>query len=342
MSHQITRYDEERLVEMYRKMKAIREFELRAEELANAGAFPGGPHLYIGQEAVAVGACQPLRDDDVIGSTHRGHGHMLAKGADIGEMMAELGGTVSGTNGGRGGTMHMVDFSLGIFGLNGILGASAPHVAGGVFAAGFEGDDRVGVSFFGDGAANEGIVYETMNLAAVWDLPVVFCCENNGYGVTLSAEEAIAGDQIADRAASMGIPSATVDGQDVLAVYEAARDAVERARDGGGPQFLECETYRYREHSFNTERALGDRTYRDEAEIERWKERDPIDLFVAELDGSAVLPADRRAEIDAAIEAELDAAIELMREGEHPPADHALEDMYASQDYPNFPAPTYR
>lgn len=342
MSQAIDQYDDEVLVEMYRKMRIIREFERKAEELANTGAFPGGPHLYIGEEAVAVGACLPLREDDIIGSTHRGHGHMLAKGADVGEMMAELGGKRAGTNKGRGGTMHMVDFSLGIFGLNGILGASGPHVAGGVFASGLDGDDTVGVSFFGDGASNEGIVYETMNLAAVWDLPVVFVCENNGYGVTLSAEEGIAGDRISDRAAAMNIPATTIDGQDVFTVYDEVRSAVERARSGGGPQFVECETYRYREHSFNTERALGDRTYRDDEEIERWKERDPIRMFVEKVNATGVLSAERRDEIDAEIDAEIDEAVELMRTSDHPPAENAFDDMYVDDDYPNFPAPGYR
>lgn len=342
MSTTIDQYKEEVLIEMYRKLRTIREFELKAYELVNSGAFPGGPHLYIGQEAVAVGACLPLRKSDIIGSTHRGHGHLIAKDADIKAMMAELGGTVAGLNNGRGGTMHMVDFSLGIFGANGILGASSPHVAGGLYAAQLDGEDRVGIAFFGDGAVNEGVVYETMNLASVWDLPIIFVCENNKYAVTLSAEDAVAGNQISDRAAAMGIPSTTIDGQDVFKVYDEVSKAVDSTRSGSGPHFVECETYRYHEHSFNTEKALAGREYRSDGEIERWRGRDPIDIFVEKIEGHQVLSDEKRRAIDEEIEDEIEAGVRLMQETDHPPASDAHKDMYTDEAYPNFPAERYR
>lgn len=342
MNPDIDKYEKEALVEIYRKLRSIREFEMKVAELTEAGKFHSGPHLYIGQEAVAVGSCQPLEEDDIIGSTHRGHGHLIAKGADMPKMMAEIAGKEAGLNGGRGGTMHMVDFSLGIFGANGILGASVPHVAGGLFAAQLNGEDPVGLAFFGDGALNEGIIYETMNLASVWELPVIFVCENNQYSVTLSADEAIAGDQIADRAAAMDIPCATVDGQDVFAVFEEVNRAVREARNDGGPQFITCETYRFREHSFNTKSALGDREYRSSEEVERWRDRDPIEIFLEKVNNINKFDEDLRHRIDREIESKIKAGVKLMMESELPPESQVYEHMYAEQDYPNFPATTYR
>jgi pyruvate dehydrogenase E1 component alpha subunit len=266
---------------------------------------------------------------------------MLAKGADPREMMAEIGGKATGTNRGRGGTMHLVDFSLNIFGLNAILGASVPHVAGGVLAADYDGDSTIGVAFFGDGAANQGVVAESMNLAQVWDLPVVFLCENNQYAVTTARDDAVAGDQISDRAAGYGMPGETIDGQDVLEVYDVVGEAVDRARNGGGPHFIECETYLYREHSANVD-AILDTPVRGGDERAHWADRDPIAMFEAALKDEGVLNSDQQADIEEEIDAELDAAVDLMRDSDEPAPERATEDVYADQSHSTLPAPTYR
>ena len=336
-------YDADLLERMYRRMREIREFENRASELSDAGDLPGPIHLYLGQEAVAVGTCLALRENDIIGSTHRGHGHVLAKGADIDRMMAELAGKETGLNPGRGGSMHMVDFSLGIFGCNAIVGASVPHVAGAILSSQLEESDRVGVAFFGDGATSEGVVHETLNLASVWDLPVVFLCENNQYAVSTSADEAIAGEKISDRAAGYDIYGETINGQDVLEMYETVGDAVKRAREESRPQFVECETYRYSGHFSGEKALLRDRPYRSEEEIEEWREeRDPVDTFRAALIESDLIPDQELDAIDEAVEAELDDAVEFARESDQPSAEKAPENVYADQDYPTLPAPKYR
>lgn len=337
--------DPDMLVEMYRTMRKIREFELAAESLMEQGEFPGAVHLYLGQEAVATGVCLALRSDDIIGSTHRGHGHVLAKGADPVEMMAELGAKESGPNRGRGGSMHMVDFSEGIFGTNGIVGASTPHVAGGVLASQLDGDDRAGVAFFGDGAANQGVVFETMNLASVWDLPVVFLCENNQYAISTPASMSTAGESVSERAAGFGMPGRTVDGQNVLAVHDAVAEAVSESRARGRPALVECLTYRRHGH-FSGEKALfekRDRHYRDDREVEAWREeRDPIEPFAEALLDADVLSAEELASIDEAMESTIDEAVEKMRAADYPPAEDTLDDVYADQDYPSIPAPKYR
>jgi pyruvate dehydrogenase E1 component alpha subunit len=341
----IDEYDEESLVEMYRKMRQIRAFERKTSELVEQGEVPGNVHLYLGQEAVAVGTCLALRDDDIIGSTHRGHGHVLAKGADISGMMAEIAGKETGLNEGRGGSMHMVDFSLGIFGCNAIVGASVPHVAGGALSAQLDGDDRVGVAFFGDGAVNEGVVYETMNVAKIWDLPVVFLCENNQYAVSTPDEYAVAGS-IPERAEAMGIPSRSVAGSDALSVHEEVAGAVAAARSGDGPQFLECRTLRYSGH-FSGEASLdwlADKPYRKEdGEVERWRrERDPIATLRAALADSGTVAEARLDEIDEAVAEEIETAATDALEADFPSEEKALEDVYADQDYPTLPQGKYR
>lgn len=336
-------YDEEFLRRTYRRLRQIRKFELTAQELNDDGEIPGSLHLYLGQEAVAVGTCLALGDDDIIGSTHRGHGHVLAKGADIDQMMAELAGKETGLNNGRGGSMHMVDFSLGIFGCNAIVGASVPHVAGGVFSAKLDGGDRVGVSFFGDGAANQGIVHETMNLAAIWDLPVIFLCENNQYAVSTPQDEVVAGEKISDRANGYGFPNETINGQDVLEVYRTVRTAVDNARSDDRPRLIECETYRYDGHFYGEDKILHNRPYRDNEEIQTWKEeRDPVNTFRQALLHSGVLSEDDLAEIDAEIETQVEEAAEFARESDYPDKERATENAYTDQEYQNFPAKRYR
>jgi TPP-dependent pyruvate/acetoin dehydrogenase alpha subunit len=311
--------------ELYRTMRTIRRFEERVVELVNANEIAGVTHEYIGQEAVATGVCAALRPDDVITSTHRGHGHVIAKGAAPSRMFAELLGRATGTNHGHGGSMHIADLSLGIYGANGIVAAGAPWAAGAAWAARQEGSDRVAVSFFGDGGLNQGVLHETMNLAALWSLPVVFVCENNGYAVTMASEQATAGSPVS-RAAAYGMAAETVDGMDVEAVLAAAQAAVARGRTGGGPSFLECRTYRFVGH--HTAEGTMSLSYRSDDEIERWRLRDPLALLAATLEGSAV------ARIDEEVEQLLDEAIEFARSSDRPDLSAALDCMYADGPRP--------
>jgi pyruvate dehydrogenase E1 component alpha subunit len=305
---------------LYRTMRTIRRFEERVVDLVNANEIAGVTHEYVGQEAVATGVCAALRPDDIVTSTHRGHGHLIAKGADVRRMMAELLGRVDGLNRGRGGSMHAADFAIGIFGANGIVGAGAPHAAGAAWAFQADGTDRVAVAFFGDGAVNQGIVMETLNLASIWGLPLLLVCENNGYAVTMPAERATAGS-IVGRAAAFGLAVESVDGMDVEAVVAASERAVARARGGEGPSFLECRTYRFvGHHTAERTMKLG---YRTEEEIERWRERDPVELTGSKLDPAV------RAGIDEQVEALLDEAVEFARRSPRPDPDEALELVYA-------------
>jgi acetoin:2,6-dichlorophenolindophenol oxidoreductase subunit alpha len=309
------------LADLYRTMLTIRRFEERVVELVNANEIAGVTHEYVGQEAVATGVCAALREDDVITSTHRGHGHLIAKGADVRRMTAELMGRVDGLNRGRGGSMHVADVSLGIYGANGIVAAGAPFAAGAAWSFSVARSDRVAVTFFGDGGANQGVLHETMNLAALWKLPLVFVCENNGYAVTLPQAHSTAGS-VVERAAAYGMAAEPVDGMDVEAVLDSTRAAVERARAGGGPTFLECRTYRFFGHH-TAERTMK-LTYRAEDEIERWRERDPVAAAGARLDAGA------RDRIDAEVEALLDDAVAFARESPRPDPADALEFAYAS------------
>jgi pyruvate dehydrogenase E1 component alpha subunit len=307
--------------ELYRTMRTIRRFEERIVDLVNANEIAGVTHEYVGQEAVATGVCAALRPDDVITSTHRGHGHVIAKGADVRRMMAELLGRVDGLNRGRGGSMHIADLGIGIYGANGIVAAGAPIAAGSAWAARQAGSGGVAATFFGDGGANQGVLHETMNLAALWRLPIVFVCENNGYAVTLSQERSTAGSLVA-RAAAYGMASEAVDGMDVELVLAAARGAVGRARAGEGPTFLECRTYRFvGHHTAERTMKLG---YRTEEEIARWRERDPLLVTGGKLDAAV------RDRIDAEVERLLDEAVAFARESARPGPADAFEYAYAS------------
>jgi len=319
------------LMSFYRTMRLIRRFEERVVELVNRDEIPGVTHEYVGQEAVATGVCAALRPDDVITSTHRGHGHILAKGGDPRRMMAELMGKASGYNRGRGGSMHIADLSLGIYGANGIVGAGAPIACGAALAGKLARSDRVAVSFFGDGGMNQGVVHEALNLAAIWRLPVVFVCENNGYAISAPISEMAVVERLADRAAAYGMPGTSVDGMDVLAVHAAAGEAVERARTGAGPTLLECRTYRFVGH-FTAEKARGIK-YRSDEEIARWRERDPVVTYPAWLRQQGVDPA----MVDAEVEALLDEAVAFARQSAFPEAEEALDGMYAVT-YPGLPA----
>jgi TPP-dependent pyruvate/acetoin dehydrogenase alpha subunit len=305
---------------LYRTVRLIRRFEQRAIELVRSGVIVGGIHPYIGEEAIAAGMCGALRAGDFITSTHRGHGHVLAKGADPIRMMAELAGRTTGLNRGRGGSMHAADFSLGILGANAIVGAAAPIAAGAAWAAVRGQTDRVAVTFFGDGAVSQGVVLETFNLASLWRVPVIFVCENNGWATTMRTNEAVAGS-ITGRAEAFGIPAVTVDGQDPEAVLDAADKAVARARAGEGPSFVECLTYRFDAH--HTWEHSARPRYRSDEEVASNSVRDPQEIQGARLD-----PAER-AGIDAEIEALLDEAVEFAIGSPEPEPDTYLDYLYA-------------
>jgi acetoin:2,6-dichlorophenolindophenol oxidoreductase subunit alpha len=309
------------VAERYRTMRLIRRFEERAIELVHSGVIVGGIHPYIGQEAIAAGVCAALRPDDIITSTHRGHGHVLAKGADPARMLAELAGRATGLNRGRGGSMHAADFSLGIYGANAIVGANGPITVGAAWAARRLGRDSVAVSFFGDGAVSQGVLLESMNLAALWRVPVLFVCENNGYATTLTVEDAVAGT-ITGRAEAFGIPAVTVDGTDVVAVRNAAGEAVGRARAGGGPSLIECLTYRFDAH--HTWEHTARVRYRDDAEVAAGRARDPVEF------AAALVSEEDRSRIDEEIEELLNEAVAFALASPQPEPAGALDHLYAT------------
>ena len=259
--------------DLHKRMVRIRLFEEAAGRLAEAAKLPGFLHLYVGEEAVAAGVCAVLNDDDHITSTHRGHGHLVAKGGDLNRMMAELMGKSPGYCKGKGGSMHISDLSLGMLGANGIVGAGSPIAVGAAFANKYRGRGQVAVAFFGDGATNIGAFHEAANMACALHLPIVFACENNEYGEFTPRDKTMAITDIVDRAAGYGMPGVIVDGMDAIAVHEAALEAVERARTGGGPSLIEAKTYRFYNHHGVQNLGLK---YRSDDEVARWKERDPI------------------------------------------------------------------
>lgn len=316
---------EERL-EMHRTMLRIRRFEEKLAALFKRGQLPGFVHLYIGEEAVATGMCAALRPDDRITSTHRGHGHLIAKGAQVDRMMAELLGRVDGYCRGKGGSMHIVDFSLGIIGTNGIVGGGIPIGTGAAFGDQQLGRDNVTVTFFGDGAANQGVFHEAMNLAAIWKLPVIFCCENNGYTEWTPTHKLTAG-KIADRGRAMGIPGEQIDGNDVVAVREAADRAVARARAGEGPTLIEAMTYRWHGHNEGEEAFSG--AYRPDDEQAQWRDRDPIKADRARLLDEGVATEDELDRIDAEEVERIEAALRFAENSPEPDVEEALQGLFA-------------
>ncbi len=315
--------DTEKLLWMYTNMLKIRRFEEKVGELFAVGKIPGFVHLYIGEEAVATGVCAHLREDDYITSTHRGHGHLISKGGDLKLMMAELFGKRTGYCKGKGGSMHIADVDLGILGANGIVGGGPPIAAGAALAAKYMGTDRVAVCFLGDGASNQGTFHEGVNLASIWKLPVIFVVENNMYGISLSQTRSMRVQDIADRAAAYDIPGFVVDGNDVIAVYEAAGEAIQRARAGEGPALIECKTYRYRGHF------EGDpMVYRTREEEEMWKAKDPISRFEAKLMEMGVLNEAQAREINERILAQVEEAVRFAEESPWPAPEEVLEDVY--------------
>jgi pyruvate dehydrogenase E1 component alpha subunit len=309
------------LLEIYRKMVSVRTFEETAADLFLKGQLPGFLHCYIGEEAVAAGVCAHLTAQDMITSTHRGHGHAVAKGAHLDMMMAELFAKKTGYCHGKGGSMHIAD--LGILGANGIVGGGIPIAAGAGLALKMKGSDRVTVAFFGDGASNTGAFYEGVNLAAVWNLPVVFVCENNQYAESTPRATHQKVKYVSDRAAAFNIPGVTMDGMDVFDVYQKTGEAIDRARAGEGPILLEARTYRFLGHF------VGDpQPYRTKEEVEQWKQRDPILLFRKRVLGEGKIAAEELDAIDAAIKKEMEAAVQFARESPEPDIETALQDIF--------------
>lgn len=314
-------------VEMYRRILAIRRFEEAVQKEIRAGRIPGAAHLSIGHEAAIVGACLALRDDDLVFGTHRSHGHPIAKGAALGPLMAELMGKRTGVCKGKGGSMHLTDHSVGVLGESGIVGGSLPLATGAGLSAKVRESGQVTLCFFGDGASSEGVFHESLNLAAIWKLPVVYVCENNGYGATTPARDVVSVRDIAERAKGYGIPGVVVDGQDVSTVYAAARAAVERARAGEGATLLEAKTYRYSEHA---EGLLVPVAYREPEEVERWKQRDPVRIARAQVLERGIATEAQLASLESEVEVLVARAVEFARASEMPAPAEAFEDMHAA------------
>tara|TARA_B000000460_G_scaffold138273_1_gene97446 strand:+ start:230 stop:1237 length:1008 start_codon:yes stop_codon:yes gene_type:complete len=316
----------ETLIKLYTTMATIRNFEERGIPETGQRAMSGSVHSSAGQEAVPTGVCAHLSDEDYIGSTHRGHGHCIAKGVDPKRMMAELFGRSTGTNKGKGGSMHIADMSKGMLGTNGVVGASIPLAVGAGLTSKLKDLKRVAVAFFGDGAANQGVLHESMNLASVWKLPVIFCCENNGYAQSTPVEYALSTANVSDRAAGYDMPGITVDGMDVFAVYDAAGQAVERARNGEGPTLLECRTYRFYGHTVFD----NPLTYRTKEEEDHWRARDPLKLFRENVLPLGDITLEELDQIDQEAADIMEEAIKLADAGPLPETDKIYEDVYVS------------
>lgn len=293
-------------LEIYRRMERIRQFEATAVEMLARGEISGGLHTTPGQEAAIVGACMALDETDYMVGTHRSHGHPIGKGARLDRLMAELLGRTTGVNAGKGGSMHLSDFSVGSLGETSIVGSGLPVATGAALGAQMQGNGRVSLCFFGDGAASEGTFHESLNIASIWKLPVIFFCENNGYAISTSASETISVNDIATRAAGYSMPGIVVDGQDVFAVYNAVAAAVARARAGEGPSLIEAKTYRYDEHAIGLQLK-----YRSEQEIAAWRMRDPIALFRAVLEERDGLSAEQIDVVREEVAAEVARAVEF-------------------------------
>lgn len=322
--------------EIYRRMFRIRTFEEVAEKIHAQGEITGSLHSSIGQEAEIVGACMALRDDDMMMGNHRSHGHPIAKGARLAPLMAELLGRRTGVCKGKGGSMHLADFSVGSIGETSIVGSGLPVATGAALACKLQGLDRVSLCFFGDGASNQGTFHESLNLAAIWKLPVIFVCENNLYACTLPMSAGTSVVDIADRAAAYNMPGRVVDGQDVLAMHDATAEAVDRARAGGGPTLLEAKTYRYRDHAVNMG-TLGDTTNegtssgnRPAEEVAHWTARDPVALFRKFLIEEGGFAASAIAQIEAEVKDEVEEAVAFAKKSPYPDRAEMFEDVFVS------------
>ena len=310
---------------LYRAMKEMREFELKLQQIYRSGVMPGFIHLYVGEEAVAAGVCAHLAPTDYITSTHRGHGHALAKGIPARELFAEIWGKAGGCCGGRGGSMHIYEPRVGFLGTNGIVAAGIPIAAGAALSSVLEQSGRVAVAFFGDGAVNNCAFHEGLNLAAAWQLPVVFICENNLYATEMAFSRATRNTDVASRGQAYGMPGAAVDGNDVLAVYQAAGKAIARARAGGGPALVECKTYRTVCHHEGDPGA----GYRSKEEVQAWQQRCPIKRFREELLSGGVASEQELNAIDREIAARIEEAAEFARNSPQPSPETVLDHVFA-------------
>lgn len=322
----ISGIEEKTLIYLFEKMLEIRRFEEKVWDLFGRNLIPGTLHLYIGEEATAVGVCANLRDDDYITSTHRGHGHCIAKGARVDKMMAELLGKKTGYCKGKGGSMHVADASVGILGATAVVGSGIPIAVGAGLSCKLRKTDQVVACFFGDGASNNGTFHESLNMAAIWKLPIIFVCENNLYAMGTRISNVTAIDNMAQRAIAYGMPGVTVDGNDAVTVFQAAGRAVERARKGEGPTLLECQTYRHKGHS-----RFDPATYRPEEEVEEWMKRDPIMRLRKKLIQERVLSEEQANGINKRIIAEVEQAAEFALESSYPELEEALDDVFVTR-----------
>lgn len=313
-----------KLTEMYRKMVEIRFFEEKVFDLYAQNLVPGTVHLYAGEEAVAVGVCSNLRKEDYITSTHRGHGHCIAKGADLKRTMAEILGKKTGYCKGKGGSMHIADFSVGMLGATAVVGAGIPIAVGAALSVKLRKTDQVVACFFGEGASNQGTFHEGINMASTWQLPVIFVCENNLYAMGTRQSRVMNIENVADRAIAYGISGVTIDGNDVLAVYEGAEKAIDRARKGEGPTLIECKTYRQKGHS-----RVDPARYRPREEVEAWLAKDPIKRFREELLKTNTIIEAEAQRIEREVSARIEEAVKFAMESPYPDPEEALEDVYA-------------
>jgi pyruvate dehydrogenase E1 component alpha subunit len=316
--------DKNKLLEIYRKVLEVRLFEEKVYELFGQNLIPGTMHLYLGEEASAVGVCSALRPDDYIQSTHRGHGHCIAKGADLGKMMAELMGKRTGYCKGKGGSMHITDFSKGILGATGVVGSGLPLAVGAAVTIKLKGTDQVVAVFFGEGASNQGTFHEALNLASVWKLPVLFVCENNLYAMGTRQSIAMVLKNVADRAAAYGMPGVIADGNDALDVYRVASEAVRRARNGDGPTLIELKTYRLKGHS-----RFDAASYRPKEEVEEWIKRDAVRRMRDRLLTDKIAKEDELKKIDDEAKQAVEEAAMFAKESPQPEADSVYEDVWA-------------
>lgn len=320
------KYKKDFLADMYRTMVLVRRFDERVHKFFQLGKIEGTAHLSVGEEATQVGACKALEERDYITSTHRGHGHMLAKGADTARTLAELFYRETGYCGGKGGSMHVADVSLGILGANGIVGAGIPIATGSALTAKLRGTDEVTVCFFGDAASNQGVFHECMNMAAAWKLPVVFVCENNGYGVSVKIKNVTNTENLSVRASAYNIPGITIDGNDVLLVYETVKKAVADVRAGKGPSMIECLTFRHSGHN-----SADTAWYRPDSYMEEANKKDAIARFGKVLLASGFTKKEIEA-LEEGVEKELDAAVEFSEGSKLPPLEAAFTDVYSEDN----------
>ncbi len=320
----------DKLLDMYRTMQRIRQFESRVRDIFQEGQIPGFVHVSIGEEASATGVAAALTEQDYITSTHRGHGHLIAKGGEVKPMMAELFGKKTGYCKGKGGSMHIANFDLGILGANGIVGAGLPIATGAGLAAKVRGSGEVAACFFGDGASNEGTFHESLNIASSWKLPVIYVCENNLYGEFTAGKDVTSVKDIADRARGHDMPGVVVNGNDVVEVYEATSEAVERARKGEGPTLIECKTYRWEGHVVGEEAFLGKRSYRPADEIEAWKKRCPLITFEQRFMPDT-FSQEELDTVQSEVKQAIDDAVQFAQDSPYPQPEEALDDMFSKE-----------